>query len=563
MDANLRSDFRSIKILVCALGGEGGGVLAEWLVEAALHSGHIAQSTSIPGVAQRTGATTYYIEVFSRPDAELGGRRPVFGLSPVPGSLDLIVSSELLETVRQLGLGMGDPQRSLVISGRGRALTITEKMQPADGRVPVPLLEQVVRTHSRDALLLDMDALARRAGTVVSAVLFGAIAGSGVLPFDDEAYRRAVRAGGKGVEPSLRGFDAARLAVSAWRGERAALQQAIAAALPVLEAPPQAAATVLPWDDFPASTHEIVTLGHARVLEYQDAAYAALYLARLRRVLAAERAGDAAGQGGFATTRETARHLALWMAYEDVVRVAELKSRASRFARVRREVGAGEGELLRIYDHFKPGVPELAGLLPGPLAQALLRWDRRRNAQGKPAWSLPLKLPTHTLPGLAALRALAALKRLRRSSSRYALEQQGIEQWLAAVERGARQHAALGREIADCGRLIKGYGSTNERGKDNLLHVLRHLAPDEHEAGAVPDPAARAAAIARLRQAALADASGAALDQALLQSGAPARPVQAQPIRWVRQRPGGRSGGPSMGATPSEDQAALSRKAVR
>jgi indolepyruvate ferredoxin oxidoreductase beta subunit len=50
---------RPITVLICALGGEGGGVLAEWLVETATHSGYVAQSTSIPGVAQRTGATTY------------------------------------------------------------------------------------------------------------------------------------------------------------------------------------------------------------------------------------------------------------------------------------------------------------------------------------------------------------------------------------------------------------------------------------------------------------------------------------------------------------------------
>ena len=85
---------RPITLLVCALGGEGGGVLAEWLVDTAIAAGHSVQSTSIPGVAQRTGATTYYIEVFPRPDAELGGRKPVFSLSPVPGALDLLISSE-------------------------------------------------------------------------------------------------------------------------------------------------------------------------------------------------------------------------------------------------------------------------------------------------------------------------------------------------------------------------------------------------------------------------------------------------------------------------------------
>ncbi|RZL91700.1 MAG: indolepyruvate oxidoreductase, partial [Variovorax sp.] len=61
-----------ISLLICALGGEGGGVLTEWLVDIARHAGYAAQSTSIPGVAQRTGATTYYVEVFPLPIAQLG-----------------------------------------------------------------------------------------------------------------------------------------------------------------------------------------------------------------------------------------------------------------------------------------------------------------------------------------------------------------------------------------------------------------------------------------------------------------------------------------------------------
>ena len=74
-----------ITILIAALGGEGGGVLAEWLVELALRAGHPAQATSIPGVAQRTGATTYYVEIHPQTQAELGGRAPVMSLSPVDG----------------------------------------------------------------------------------------------------------------------------------------------------------------------------------------------------------------------------------------------------------------------------------------------------------------------------------------------------------------------------------------------------------------------------------------------------------------------------------------------
>ena len=76
----MRDPNQPVTILLCALGGEGGGVLADWLVHTARLCGHAVQGTSIPGVAQRTGATTYYVEIFPRPLIELGGRQPVFGL---------------------------------------------------------------------------------------------------------------------------------------------------------------------------------------------------------------------------------------------------------------------------------------------------------------------------------------------------------------------------------------------------------------------------------------------------------------------------------------------------
>ncbi|MGZ5207253.1 MAG: 2-oxoacid:acceptor oxidoreductase family protein, partial [Caldimonas sp.] len=127
--------MKPITILVTALGGEGGGVLAEWLVEAATRAGHSVQSTSIPGVAQRTGATTYYVEIFATPDTALGGRRPVFSLNPVPGALDLLASSELLETVRQIGQGMATPERTHILTSTSRSLTVAEKMPLGDGRL--------------------------------------------------------------------------------------------------------------------------------------------------------------------------------------------------------------------------------------------------------------------------------------------------------------------------------------------------------------------------------------------------------------------------------------------
>ncbi len=501
-----------ITLLVCALGGEGGGVLAEWLYLAAVRAGHPAQATSIPGVAQRTGATTYYVEVWPEPTGALQGRRPVFSLNPVPGEIDLLLSSELLETVRHIGNGMASRERTLVISATTRMLTVAEKMQLGDGRQDAAALVAVLQRHARAAELLDFQALAQQAGTALSAVLLGAVAASGALPIGRALFEDTIRASGKGGEASRRGFALAYDAIAARRAQQAVLDAALQAA--------------------PAP--DLRSLSRQRLADYQDEAYAQLYDQRLARLQAAEdSAPDTPPTQRGAILQQMLRWLALWMAFDDIVRVAAAKLAGTRLARVQREVGLRDGELLKVYDHFKPGVPEFAALLPQNLARRLLAWDRRRVAQGRPPWALALKLGSHSLLGVLALRGLAALKGQRRRGSRFALEQALIEQWLAAVERGSREHWPLGHELALCGRLIKGYGSTNERGKANLLHVIEHLAFADRPA------ASRAEAVRAARLAALADDAGSALDKALLAHGAPARPLREQAVRFYKRKPAG------------------------
>jgi indolepyruvate ferredoxin oxidoreductase, beta subunit len=525
-----------VTVLVCALGGEGGGVLAEWLYTAAQRAGFAAQSTSIPGVAQRTGATTYYIEICPLSAARLAGRRPVFSLSPVPGGIDLLVSSELLEAVRQAGAGMANPLRTQIISSTARALTVAEKMQMGDGRADSAQLAAALQAQALSCHLLDLGALARQADTAISAVLLGAMAGSGRLPMPRAAFEEAIRAAGKGVATSLKGFSLAFDAVAGTAASASAsLLQGSSSAAPAQAAPlsrtrvastsagPAAAAST---NAFAAakdlSPQQLRVLAHQRLLDYQDEPYAALYEARLKRLDAADGA----------TADEATRWLALWMAFDDVVHVAGLKLASSRQARVRREAAALPGDIVKVFDHFKPGVPELAGLLPAGLATRLVAWDRRRVAAGREPWALPLRVGTHSVLGSLALRFMASLKGWRRRGQRFGLEQQLIERWLAACERGGREHGPLGLELARCGRLVKGYGSTNERGKENLLHIVEHLAFADGPA------AARVQAVRAAREAALADDGGISLDATLRQHGAPARAPREHVVRWFKRRPG-------------------------
>ena len=514
-----------ISILLCALGGEGGGVLADWLVDVARHAGYPAQATSIPGVAQRTGATTYYLEIYPLPHSQLQGRLPVLGLNPLPGRLDALVSSELLETARQIGNGLASNDRTLVISASSRALTTAEKMTMGDGRRPEGPLLDVIAAHSLRHHVMDMDRLCQESGTLVSAVMLGAIAGSGLLPFSREHYEAVLAGPSKAAQASLRGFASAFDLVTRQREQAQYVEQVMKPAAPKL-----AASAVLPDDvatKFPAVLHPLMGLAHQRLVEYQGPAYARLYVQRLERLLDAE---SASADAAHPVTAETTRWLALWMAFDDIIRVADLKSRASRWDRVTQEVKAKEGDVLKVYDHFKPGVPEMAALVPQGLANKLLRWDRARVAKGQAPWALPIKVARHALWGMASLRLLASLRVLRPLGSRYQTEQALIEEWLGGIESATRLSPALGLELARCGQLIKGYGSTNERGKDNLLHILRHVCGAASKLPLVE----QVAAVARIRQAALQDEAGQALDQALLQHGAPARPVKEQPVLWMK-----------------------------
>ena len=522
-----------VTILIAALGGEGGGVLAEWLVDTARQAGYPAQSTSIPGVAQRTGATTYYVEIYPQPIAALQGRVPILSLLPVPGCVDLVVASELLEAVRTVQAGMVSAERTMLVTSTSRTLTTTEKVASGDGRFDPGVLHEVARKHSRKLVAFDMERAARDAATSPSAVMFGAIAGSGLLPFTREQYEAVIGQSARGAEASLRGFalawDALQVGPAASPVPPGTPAASRSAASPP---PPQPSATHSIDATFPAPARTFVRLGYDRMIDFQDRAYAELYLARLRRILDCEMRRGHEAQHDFALTRETARFLALWMAFDDIVRVAALKVRASRFARVRREVAADEGDVVRIVDHFKPGVPEVAALLPGALGDRLVAWDRKRQRDGKAPLAMALHLRTDTIAGFLTLRTLSGLKWLRRRGSRYAQEQAAIERWLGAVELAARDDWQCAFEIALCGRLIKGYGATNERGKRNLVHIVDHLATG----GTFATIAARAAAIRQAREAALADEGGKALDRALREHGAPPRPVVAQPILWSKKR---------------------------
>ncbi|MHA1108486.1 MAG: indolepyruvate oxidoreductase subunit beta family protein, partial [Alphaproteobacteria bacterium] len=304
-------------MLIAALGGEGGGVLTGWIVDAAQTAGLPIQATSIPGVAQRTGATTYYIEIWPETRAALGGREPVLALSPAAGEVDILLASELLETSRAIQSGLVTPDRTTLIASTHRVHTTREKMAMGDGRFDSAQLIAAARERAASCWLADMAAIAKRADAPLGSVMLGALAGSGKLLIDASHFRDAIRASAKAVVANLRGFEAGLTSeematAKQVDGKSAALESWIAGS-------------------FPADVHE--TLGHAiaRLTDYQDAGYAGKYLDRLTPFAGGDR--DLLGL--------VARHLAVRMSYEDMFRVAQAKIRPARMARILAETGAG------------------------------------------------------------------------------------------------------------------------------------------------------------------------------------------------------------------------------
>lgn len=516
------SDARPITIAIAALGGQGGGVLSGWIVETAEDAGYIAQYTSVPGVAQRTGATVYCIEIFPKAAAEAAGAEPVLALMPMPGDVEVVIAAELMEAGRAITRGFVTPDVTTLIASTHREYAIAEKSAPGDGVADGRTVLKAAQDRARRLVAFDMQRLAEESGSVISAALFGALAGSGALDIARERFEQTIRNSGRMVEANLATFTAAYERAERQDSEKSAetptrpSEVETAALLQARSAKAQAVIDRIARD-FPAETHEIMLEGARRCVDYQDPAYAQLYLDRVTRFLPFERGHEGHRH---ALTRETARHLALWMTYEDTIRVADLKTRGSRFERTEQEVRAGEDQIVYMTEFMHPRLEELADTMPAPVGRWVLRSSIAR-ALLKPLTSRGRRVATARLSGFFLLYTLARLRAIRRHTLRYEAETARIEAWLDEIARLAPERYELALELARCQRLIKGYGDTHARGLAKYGRIRSAIPALE----ARPDGAAR---LTGLREAALADEEGKALEQALAKTVAAPAAQSAQ-----------------------------------
>jgi indolepyruvate ferredoxin oxidoreductase beta subunit len=492
---------RAITIAIVAMGGEGGGVLADWIVDLAEGAGYRAQTTSVPGVAQRTGSTIYYIELFPSASADAAGKEPVLALMPVPGEVDVVLASELMEAGRAIQRGMVTPDRTTLIASTHRVYSMTEKTAPGDGEINGQTILTAGRAAAKRFVCADFAKIAEQTKSVISAALFGALAAADVLPFDRSQFEEAIRRSGVGVESSLAAF-AAALSASSQNAEAIAdIRNTAQPKLGVLLRPLGAQIE----NTFPLPSHAILIAGIQRLADYQDVAYASQYLKELQTVRDLDLQN---GDKSCALLCETARHLALWMSYEDAVRVADLKTRSARFKRVNQDSHASPSQLVLISEFLHPGIEELTDTMPAFIGRRLRenRWTvklvDRLTRRGQ-------LVRTSTLGGFFQLYFLAGLRRWRRKSLRFKEEHARIREWLSQLAVVADEDYALALELAQCPSIVKGYGDTHLRGRRNFDTIMKNLLKLRRMKDA-------AKALNQLRVAALADETGEQFTQVLL-----------------------------------------------
>ncbi|UFX44801.1 hypothetical protein HAP47_0038545 [Bradyrhizobium sp. 41S5] len=227
------------------------------------------------------------------------------------------------------------------------------------------------------------------------------------------------------------------------------------------------------------------------LIAYQSTSYAQLYIDRLKRFVGRRGVDDA-------LLAEIARLMAERMAYEDAIRIAQLKLG---------EVNAAGGLAARSADDVKKlRLDELVDALPAMVADPVLAvldqfgWRRRR---------VSIRFSANTPFSIRRLRIEAGLKRWRLFSGRYAKERIWVERWLHMIDRSLTKQPGAASAIVQTATMIQGYGDPYRQGIADWHVIIDGLVkPTFDGVLALPD---LAAAITEARAAIMPDPRQASL----------------------------------------------------
>ncbi|MGK2941413.1 MAG: indolepyruvate oxidoreductase subunit beta family protein [Immundisolibacter sp.] len=467
---------RATRILIGTVGGQGGGVLADWMVKGLINAGWQAQSIGLLGLSQRAGSVIYYVE--ARPQTQ---RAPILSAYAVPGDVDLLLSQEFLELGRLLQGGFAHPDCT-IIANTYRYYGTLEKTPAEGGIYPSGVIRKAAETLSSDSYLFHAQEVVARAGLSLlssNAVLLGAVVASKVFALAPEPFRTAIEEAEVGVGDNLKAFD---LGYQMMR--EGTLPRALFKENEVLDWQQLAdqRAQALPQrrrgeyrsllDQGRSAVPPLARIfaeACYRLLDFQDAAYVRDYIVRVREIYAAEQAKN--GSETYAITEAYGQHLANWMGYEDAQRVAQLKLRPERFAKMRDDHGVRGEDPFWVDDFLAPDPPQIYGMLPAPIG----RWIRAQGRRWREDFdhiSMPMRVRSNRPWGYFTLSLVSAMRHVRRRSLRHHEELLLLQRWRDAVLLWLGRSTALGQLAADAGRVVKGYGRVRDKALDDLWQFL-------------------------------------------------------------------------------------------
>ena len=498
IDSAMDKTAKLIRILIPAVGGQGGGVLTEWLVQAFQYEDYDVQGIGLPGLSQRGGSTTYYIE--AHPSVNEPNKRVIFSQYPVPGDVDVILAQEFLELGLILEQGYGSSEKTTIVSSTHRIYSTLEKMPVGRGIYSDESLLRFANAFSKRFIGLDALELAKQNGMDelgINAILMGSLAASGAIPVGEGSFLKAIEGANVAIannikafrigwdytkklkhseeelKPKRHGWDAfvSERSEKLNGGNKEVYKELLSEALRT----------------YPIHLKEIFAEAIFRLIDYQNPRYAEKYLNDIGEIFEV----DKEHEGGFKVSENFSKYLALWMCYEDGIRVAELKIKPSRFKQIREEMRLSDDQVFRVIDYLKPDGYEIYGLLPYFMVNPIISLTKMKYFPKflikKRPMTFGQKPVTTSLGGFIRLWLITKLKFTRPWSYRYRKEHELLKKYKSAVLYYTRLDYQLGCLVSKSGSVIKGYGNVRRRTIDTferfLDNVIAPLARNESKMG--------------------------------------------------------------------------------
>ncbi|MCI0453420.1 MAG: indolepyruvate oxidoreductase subunit beta family protein [Candidatus Dadabacteria bacterium] len=473
-----------LKMLIPAVGGQGGGVLTDWLVQAFLTEGFEVQGIGLPGLSQRGGSTIYYLE--AHPKINPNEKQIIFSQYPVPGDVDVILAQEFLELGRVLEQGYGSDKTTIVTSTH-RIYSTLEKMPISSGIYSDENLRKLAINFSSRFVGFNALEIAKENGMDelgVNAILLGALGASEALPISEASYLKAIEQTGVAVGNNIKAFRTGWELIRSGKYEEAKAKPQIkwedfikerAQRLDSKRAEEYITLISEIESEYPSRLREILAEAVFRLIDYQDVWYARKYMKELKGILDI----DKEMKGGFKLIELFAKNLALLMSYEDGIRVAELKIKPERFKRIKEEMRIRDDQMLRVTDYLKPDAEEIYGLLPNLLVAPIVRFTE--TGLFRSFWPENKKLTvgqkpiTTSFSGFLRLWILTKLKFIRPYSYRYHKEYSLIKKYRTNIEKFARLNYELGCLVAKSAQMVKGYGRVRRKTMDAFNRFLDNV----------------------------------------------------------------------------------------